>query len=87
VATVASELTPDQRDVLRRAKALAQRHERISARMGEIEELRTDIYEEGRACDPPLTFQQLATVFKVTTQSVIQKIDRREASRQRQAAS
>lgn len=82
---MASELTPEQRDVLRRAKALAKRLDRISTRMEEIEELRTDVYEEGRALDPPLTFQQLATVFKCTTQSVIQKIDRRE--RRRQAAS
>lgn len=82
-----SDLTADQRVVLRKGKALARRHARMLARVDEIEEARTDVYEQGRAIDPPVTYQALADLFGVTTQSVIQKLNRRKAQRHREAQS
>lgn len=63
----------DRQLVMRRLRALHRRYTRTMQRVDECEELRSQLYAEARALDPPITYKSIAAVFDVSEAAVMQK--------------
>lgn len=76
--TVATAASDDRAAVQKRLRSLARRYNRATATLAKLERERADLYQEARACTPPITFKWIADTFGVTEAAVMQKL-RREA--------
>lgn len=62
--------------ILRRMKTLRTRLAKASVALAALEEQRLQLYVDARACEPPITFKQIADEFGITEAAVMQKINR-----------
>jgi hypothetical protein len=69
-------MATERQATITRMRAFARKYRRALATVETLERERLTVYQEARACDPPVTFKEIADTFGITEAAVMQKIKR-----------